>query len=89
VTELLRTQPDILQQVLPCVPLPPGGRIPGHQPDPVLVAAVTCAIPPQHLPLRGRRRSVPCRGHSSHHGGWPRLSGSIGRSRRHDHGSKS
>ena len=35
------------------LPLHPGGRIPGHQPDPVLVAAVTCAIPPNICPCVG------------------------------------
>jgi hypothetical protein len=53
VTELLRTQPDILQQYHRMLPLHPGGRIPGHQPDPVLVAAVTCAIPPNICPCVG------------------------------------
>ena len=41
----------------PHVPLHPGGRIPGHQPDPVFVAAAAGAGAPQHL-LRRRRRPV-------------------------------
>ena len=56
-TELLRDQPDVLAQYHRHVPLHPGGRIPGHQPGAVSLAAPARAGAPEHL-LRRRRRSV-------------------------------
>ncbi len=56
-TEILRDQPDVLARVPPQVPLHPGGRIPGHQPGAVSLAAAAGAGAPEHL-LRRRRRPV-------------------------------
>ncbi len=56
-TEILRDAARRAGAVPPAVPLHPGGRIPGHQPGAVSLAAAAGAGPPQHL-LRRRRRPV-------------------------------
>ena len=56
-TEILRDPAGRPGRLPPHVPLHPGGRVPGHQPRPVPVAAAAGAGPAQHL-LRRRRRPV-------------------------------